>query len=45
MLVTRMVTKIVDANWCSMDRKDSGRDFDRAIGGGGVLLGYDFVQF
>jgi len=35
MLVTRMVTKIVDANWCSMDRKDSGRDFDRAIGGGG----------
>jgi hypothetical protein len=35
MLVTRMVTKIVDANWCSMDRKDSGRDIDRAIGGGG----------
>lgn len=39
MLVTRMVTKIVDANWCSMDRKDSGRDFDRAIGGGGGAVG------
>jgi len=45
MLVTRMVTKIVDANWCSMIGSIQEEILTGQLGGGGVLLGYDFVQF
>jgi hypothetical protein len=47
MLVTRMVTKIVDANWCSMIGSIQEEILTGQLGGGGGggVLGFFLVKF